>query len=198
MKLNLKKFCVSYTFAFLGCGFLLADPGELFAKRKAEIMKKYDVNHDGRLDVRERLVMREEILKEKKEGKGDSGRGRGMIPPELIEAFDKNKDGDLDEAEQKEMNADIRKRFGDMVENYDQNSDGELKGQELSGLREASKKGTLKGLDAFVARFLLMGNGRGEGGEENDDGDLSRFDRDGDGLASVDELEAIRNQEPKP
>lgn len=185
-------------FAFLGFGFLSADPGELFAKRKAEIVSKYDVNHDGRLDAKERLAMRTAIIKEKTDGKEGSRRGKGMIPPELIEAFDQNKDGSLDEAEQQKMNIEVGQRFGDMVKKYDKDGDGELKGEEVSGLREASQSGNLKGLDAFVARFLMMRfGGDGKGGKD-DEGDWSQFDRDGDGLASADELEAMRNQKMKP
>jgi hypothetical protein len=114
MKLNLKKICMGCALAFLGSGLLLADPGELFAKRKAEIVNKYDDNDDGRLDEKERLAMRKAIIKDKANGKGGGRRGRGMIPTELIEAFDKNKDGALDESEQQKMNVEVGQRFAEM------------------------------------------------------------------------------------
>ena len=120
-----------------------------------------------------------------------------MIPPELIEAFDQNKDGSLDEAEQQKMNVEVGQRFGDMVKKYDKDGDGELKGEELSGLREASQSGTLKGVDAIVARFLMMRFGSAGKGGKDDEGEWSQFDRDGDGLASADELEAMRKQKQK-
>jgi Ca2+-binding EF-hand superfamily protein len=85
-----------------------------------------------------------------------------------------------------------------MVRKYDKDGDGELKGEELSGLKEVSQAGTLKGLDAFVARFLVMQFGRAGSGEEDENGDWSQFDRDNDGLASADELAVMRHQKQKP
>ncbi len=176
---------------------IFANPGQLFAERKAELVRQYDTNKDGRLDVRERLAMREAIIAGKVKGEGRN-RGRGMIPPEIIEAFDKNKDGSLDEKEQQEMNSEMGRRFGGLMQRYDQNKDGELKAEEVAALRKDSREGDLEGLDALVARFLLMQFGGGGANSKDEKSGWSRFDRDGDGLASAEELEAIRKQQQQP
>ncbi|MDC0325619.1 hypothetical protein OAM01_02565 [bacterium] len=192
MNLKLNVFWVSCVVAWLACEFGFADPGKLFAARKAELVSKYDANGDGRLDVQERGAMRQEVIKSKQSKKGEGF--RRMMPPELLEAFDKDKDGEMNEAEQQVMNVELGKRFGSLVKTYDKNKDGELKGEELTALREASQSGTLKGLDTFLARMLMMQSGQGRRGSE-EEASWDRFDRDGDGLASAEELKAIRNQE---
>lgn len=193
---KLKYFWMSCVLGCLICESGFADPGKLFADRKAKLVGKYDANGDGRLDAQERAAMRLEVINAKQSQKG--GGFRRMIPPELIEAFDKDKDGEVGEAEQQVMNVELGKRFGSLMQQYDKDKDGELKGEELTALREASQSGTLKGLDAFLVRMMMMQSGRERGSSDEDETSLSRFDRGGDGLASAEELKAIRNQEKQP
>ena len=175
---------------------LHADPGKLFQELKAELVSKFDANGDGRLDAQERLKMRTETIKGKAKQKG--GRSRGMIPPELLEAFDKDKDGEIGDEERQTMDKDLGGRFAKMMQTYDKNGDGNLKGEEVSRLKDAAQNGHLTGLDAFVSKWLLMQFRSMGNGSEEESGDKFKFDRDGDGLASADELEAIRNQKKKP
>jgi EF hand len=60
--------------------------------RRAEILQKFDANHDGKLDDSEKAAMRE-AMKAKFEARKQ----------EMLQRFDTNKDGKLDDAERAAM-----------------------------------------------------------------------------------------------
>ncbi len=85
----------------------------------AEIMAKYDVNKDGKLDETERAALKADVDAGKvtlpKHGPGGPGGGPGgpggpggrPVPPEVLAKYDVNKDGKLDATERAAMKADI-------------------------------------------------------------------------------------------
>ena len=166
----------------------LADPGSLFAERKAALVAKFDANGDGRLNVEERLAMRADRLKPK-----DKQRSRGrFMPPELLEAFDKNKDGEIDGDEGAEMDREMQRRFQKLVKTYDLNGDGELnQKEEIIALQNAVKEGRHDSLDSLLTGFLFGGMRRSQGGDAGELG-WKAFDKNHNGIAEAVELEAMR------
>ena len=104
-----------------------APPAALDANQ-AELLRRYDTNHDGKLDEAELASAHEKMLKE---GAGGGGR-RGRVRAELLKRFDKNGDGELDQAER----ADMRKYF---LTRFDKNGDGRLDEEERAAMREEFK-----------------------------------------------------------
>ncbi len=85
-----------------------------------EILAKYDVNKDGKLDETERAALKADVDAGKvslpkhgpggpggPEGKGGKG-GKGRpVPPEVLAKYDANNDGKLDDTERAKLKADI-------------------------------------------------------------------------------------------
>lgn len=82
---------------------------------RAEMLKVYDENGDGKLDDIERAVLREDVQSGKiappprpPRGRREMGAGmRRQPPPEILAAYDVNEDGKLDQAEHEAVRADI-------------------------------------------------------------------------------------------
>ena len=176
-------------------GFCVADPGPLFAERKATLVAKFDANGDGRLNAEERLAMRADRLKPK-DNEPSRSRG-GFMPPELLEAFDKNKNGEIDGEEGAELDREMQRRYLKLVETYDQNRDGELKQkEEIMALQKAVKEGAHDALDSMLAGFLF-GQLRRSGEADSGEPEWKAFDRNNNGIAEADELEAMRAEGTK-
>jgi hypothetical protein len=94
---------------------------------QAELLKRYDLNHDGKLDDNELAAAHESMLKSKLSGDAGGERGR-KIRAALLEKFDKNGDGQLDESER----AEVKKFF---LARYDKNGDGRLDDDERAAMR---------------------------------------------------------------
>lgn len=77
----------------------------LSEERRAELMKKFDKNGDGKLDETER----EAAKKEMGEQRGKGGPGGDARRAEMMKKFDKNGDGKIDGAEREAA----RKALGD-------------------------------------------------------------------------------------
>lgn len=103
-------------------------------RRKEEMLKRFDKNHDGQLDDNERAAMKAEMEKHRE--------GDRPSKEELLKKFDKNGDGELDENERAAAKAAMGERRGDgpnyeeMLKKFDLNGDGKLDDNE----REAAKK----------------------------------------------------------
>lgn len=102
-------------------------PAATLDANQAELLRRYDTNHDGKLDETELAAAHENMLKE-----GDKGGRRGKVRAELLKRFDKNGDGQLDETERAEM----RKYF---LGRFDKNGDGRLDEEERAAMREEFK-----------------------------------------------------------
>jgi Ca2+-binding EF-hand superfamily protein len=102
-------------------------PAPALDASQAALLKRYDLNHDGKLDENELAAAHEAMLKNNQAGSVDGERGR-KIRAALLKQFDKNGDGQLDENERAEM----RKFF---LARYDKNGDGRLDDEERAAMR---------------------------------------------------------------
>jgi Ca2+-binding EF-hand superfamily protein len=109
--------------------------------RKAEILQKFDANHDGVLDAGEKQAMHD-AMKAKREEKKQ----------EMLAKYDTNKDGTLDEQERQVMRDDlIAQRFAKL----DTDGDGKLSLAEFKA--GAEQRGF--GHHGFGHRFGRRGHG---------------------------------------
>ena len=104
-----------------------AAPAPALDAAQADLLRRYDLNHDGKLDDNELATAHETMLKDNLSGGGNDER-RKKIKAALLEKFDANGDGQLDEQEREEM----RKFF---LARYDKNGDGRLDDAERAAMR---------------------------------------------------------------
>lgn len=157
-----------------------ADRSAQLEKRRQELLKRFDLNGDGRLDDKEKAAMKEAMKQEPVlHGEGDIGSlsaapgepgpGDNRFVKELLKRFDKDGDGKLDEAELTELiksrgtggpGAPGGWRREQMLKMFDKNGDSRLDDAE----RAAAEK--------FRAE------------------QIKRFDRNGDGVLDAEERAA--------
>jgi len=178
---------------FLVRSACVADPGKTFQEIRAALVAKHDQNGDGRLDEEEREAMRELA----KQGHRQDSRRQGgwSPPPEWLERYDADGDGELSRMEQGAAFAGEQKR---MTEKYDADGDGRLDSSETETVKKDFEKGAFTGFDRFIAMQIVgierpgRRSRRGGGGFSQTQQRWLEFDVDGDGKASVTELQAIR------
>ena len=107
---------------------------------QADLLKRYDTNHDGKLDENELAAAHEALLKESFNGGAGGERGK-KFRAAVIRRFDRNGDGQLDDEEKAVM----RKYF---LDRFDTNHDGRLDEDERAAMREQLKA------DAKAGNFL--------------------------------------------
>jgi hypothetical protein len=107
---------------------------------QADLLRRYDTNHDGKLDENELAAAHEGMLKENLNGTGGGERGK-KIRAALLKRFDLNGDGVLDADEKAAM----KKYF---LDRFDTNHDGKLDETERAAMREQLKA------DAQAGNFL--------------------------------------------
>ena len=169
-----------------------AQGGPEFEKRRAELLEEFDKNGDGRLGAEERAAVREKNRKEALEGKRGRGRRRPSEPhpKELLAKYDKDKSGWIDG---KEWDVAGPTESGIIKKQFDANKNGELEDDEKEALLAAIKSEKIKGLYAGIAHYwLIRGAGNGEESYVRRQRRLLEFDANGDGIASREELAAIR------
>jgi Ca2+-binding EF-hand superfamily protein len=105
-----------------GVGGVAAAQG-ISGQGKAEVLKKYDTNGDGKLDDQERAAMRADFKAKRAEKKA-----------EMLAKYDTNKDGKLDAAERKVM---IDDRATEEFQKIDTNKDGVISLDELKAFKES-------------------------------------------------------------
>lgn len=163
------------------------------AHRRAETLKKYDRDTNGRLSEAEREQMRKDWAAQMLSGAGRR-RGGFPIPPELLQEFDKDRDGELGEKEEQQMRTTMQRRFEEVQKKYDADKSGELDPDELDKARADAEAGKLPGVPRFF--FMRPGPRGGRGGRffgaRSENEFLLKFDRDGDGRMSAEELAAAR------
>ena len=101
------------------------DPAE------AGLLRRYDLNHDGKLDEDELEAAHESMLKAGRGGRAE-GKPGSKIRAMIVRRFDRNGDGRLDETERAEAQAYFLQRF-------DQNHDGRLDEDERAAMRQELK-----------------------------------------------------------
>lgn len=164
-----------------------------FETRRAALLEKFDENQDGRLDASERETMRKGKQKSLSKRGRSSRRGREpeRHPKELLAKYDKDKSGWIDG---KEWDVAGPTESAIIKKQFDANKNDELEDDEKEALLAAIKSQKIKGLYGGIAHHWLIRLAE----EEEGPGYLKRqrrlleFDADGDGLASPDELDAIR------
>lgn len=117
------------------------------AFNRAEMLKKYDKDGDGKLSDEERRAM----FADRKAAIEKQHR-------ELEKKFDKNGDGKLDDQERAAMRADMQKRYPaagaqineQMIKRFDKDGDGKLSEEERQAMRET--------LAAERQKFFAMRN----------------------------------------
>ena len=97
----------------------------------AELLQRYDTNHDGKLDENELAAAHEDLRKRNFNGGAGGERGQ-RFRAVMIQRFDRNGDGRLDENEKAAM----KKYF---LDRYDTNHDGRLDEDERATMREQLK-----------------------------------------------------------
>lgn len=181
-----------------GAPAVQADPGKAFQSIRAGLLAKHDKDGDGRLDGVEREQMRQQA----KSGANGRGEGRGrrrgggwQLPKEWVQRYDSDGDGELSRQEQGAAFAGEQQR---MIKKYDSDGNGVIDQSEKKALGSDLQKGAFQGFDQMIAMqvggFERQRRGRrGGGGMSESQTRWLEFDKDGDGKASQEELEAIRN-----
>ena len=117
-------------------------------------------------------------------------KGSGFkVPPEFLAQYDENKSGEMDgdewrvawEAETKILR-----------EAYDANKDGTLNKAEGDALMADVGKGKITGIPAFFAGRMIRDQGFSKPDYVEKQAELLKFDSNGDGIASLEELDRIR------
>ena len=175
---------VLFLAAFPG-SFLAAEHEHIFQKRRSELVTKHDKNGDGRLDAAEREQMRLRLKDERLVKKGSDFK----VPPEFLAQYDENKNGEMDGVEWKvawEAETKILK------ETYDANKDGTLNKAEGEAMMADVGKGKITGIPAFFAGRMIQEPGSSKPEYVEKQAELLKFDSNGDGIASLEELDRIR------
>jgi Ca2+-binding EF-hand superfamily protein len=188
--------------------------------RAEELLKRFDLNHDGKLDDDELAAAHETMLREQMDrqaaqaARPDADKFRAR----MLEMFDKNHDGRLDDDERAEMrqyieahglgeNGEVR---DELMKRFDKNADGKLDDAERAELEKFLQERRTQGA-ATMREFLLRqfdknGNGKIDDDElpefdktmrariEANPQQLARFDRNADGKIDDTEWAAARVQ----
>lgn len=166
-----------------------ADEPVSFARRRAELVARYDANHDGRLDDAERERMRAARGKERL-----GSRAGSMIPAEFLAKYDTSKDGEMQPEEWK-VAWDAETKV--LTETYDADKDGQLGKTEKAAMMADVRKGEITGVPAYFAGRLAEDAAKSEPAYLDAVKANQKFDADGDGRASAAELERIRAERAK-
>ena len=126
------------------------------ASRKAEMLKKFDTDGDGKLSDAERTALRIEMQNR------PGGKERKQWTPEqraeMLKKFDTDGDGKLSDAERTALRTEMQNRRGgkerkqwspeqraEMLKKFDTDGDGELSQEERNAAREAMKASQTRG-----------------------------------------------------
>ncbi|MSU31965.1 MAG: hypothetical protein EXS25_04750 [Pedosphaera sp.] len=162
---------------------------ETFHQRRTALIKKNDLNQDGRLDEGEREKMRL-ALKKQRFSKSNSA---FQVPADFLAKYDEDKNGEMAGNEWKiawETETKILKKT------YDEDKDGSLNLMEKNAMMIDVGKGKITGIPAFFAGGMAQ-----ESDSANPDFVIAqkkflKFDTNHDGIATAEELRQIRNALP--
>ena len=172
-------------------------PGARFFEIQAKLIERFDQDGNNRLDASERETMRQSVAAEALAEANDNDKG---LPAEFIEKHDANKNGKMDDAE---WGPAIEKEVAVIVKRFDADASGALDKAERAAVRGAMKKGEFKGVYGYFAGQASDDPEARKRGRERGPSylaksqELLKFDLDGDGVASVAELTAIRKSREK-
>lgn len=180
-----------FIFSFVGLAVIAGSPS-LYAQvnpedNRAQLLKKFDKDGDGKLNDEEREALRLELLKQapkdepeekpirerrtqseqerdRRRAEFDKRREEGR--KEFMNKYDKNSDGELDESEREVLREEGEKRRAEFMKEWDKDGNGDLDDEERDAMR-----------DGFRKR-----------GEEM----LAKYDKDKDGILSFEEMDKAR------
>lgn len=150
--------------------------------RAEDLLKRFDKNHDGRLDEDETADAHEEMLQEQMNRQAALGRAPDGGPERtrLLEMFDKNHDGRLDDDERA-----VARKYAeehglaaggaiseDLVKRFDRNGNGRLEPEEMAAMQQALRP---RGAPPPAMRQNL----------------LRQFDRNADGKINETEMDEL-------
>jgi len=92
---------------------------------QAQLLEKFDANHNGVLDPEEKAAAKAEWESHRKERQA-----------KLLEKFDTNHNGTIDPEERQAMQAQREARRAEMLKKYDTDGDGKLSDSEREALRK--------------------------------------------------------------
>ena len=152
MKYTHLHFIVAYTTTMFLTATLLAAPSENRdpAARKAEILKKFDTDGDGKLSDTEKKTLRAEM--QNRQGGHDRKQWAPEQRNEMLKKFDKDGDGKLSDTEKASLRSEMQSRRGgrdrkqwtpeqrnEMLKKFDKDGNGELSDDERAAAREAMR-----------------------------------------------------------
>ena len=121
-----------------------ADHATEMARRREELIRRFDKNGDGKLDEEEKAAAKE-ALRMEGGGRGPGGPDGEKRRTELLKRFDKNGDGKLDDEERAEMekarqliqrNGGMDRFRQEILKRFDKNGDGVLDESERAEARK--------------------------------------------------------------
>ena len=195
----------------------------IMSTREQDLLKRFDKNHDGKLDEDETAAAHEAMLQEQMDRQAAATRapGGGQFQARLLEMFDKNHDGRLDDDERAEARkyaeanglgpgGAVRE---ELMKRFDKNADGKLDAEEQAALQKFLQERRAQGdnTPATMREFLLHQFDKNADGKIDDaemvelektmrprmeanPTQLQRFDKNGDGKLDDTEWAAAREQ----
>jgi Ca2+-binding EF-hand superfamily protein len=187
--------------------------------RADELLKRFDTNHDGKLDEDEVAIAHEAMLKEQmdRQAKIAATPAGPQLRQRMLDRFDANHDGRLDDEERAEMrkfseehglgpDGEVRE---ELLQRFDKNADGKLDETERAELEKSLKERRAQG--ALMRTRLLRQFDRNHNGKLDEDErpelekamrermgsnpqQLARYDKDGDGKLDDAEWASAREE----
>ena len=157
MKYTHLLFVAAHTTIIFFTATLFAAPPENSdpAARKAEILKKFDTDGDGKLSDTEKKTLRTEM--QSRHGSHDRRQWTSEQRNEMLKKFDEDGDGKLSETEKASLRSEMQSRRGgrdrqqrtpeqrnEMLEKFDKDRNGELSTDERAAAREAMRPSRTK------------------------------------------------------
>ena len=158
-----------------------------------EMLKRFDTNHDGKLDEDETAAAHEAMLKEMMDRQNPAAVSPNMaggqrFRQQMLARFDKNHDGQLDDGERAEMQKYLQAQGltptgavrEELIKRFDKNGDSRLDAEETAALQKFLQE-----------RRAQSGAGKGGGGGPAQMREflLQQFDKNGDG--KIDDSEMV-------
>lgn len=175
------------------------DPGPTpLATVRQQMLERFDRNDDGFLDRDERNAMRLETKREAEDRmkavlSARKRREENDRPPERwLALYDKNKDKRFDGGEWERARATEVAR---VTQQFDKNSDKQLSQEERKAVSQFMRSKKHHGYDHYILRLVSGEEERRRDQSRSPEERWRRFDADGNGIASREELEAIRKSE---
>jgi Ca2+-binding EF-hand superfamily protein len=194
-------------------------PAMMKGSRADDLLKRFDTNHDGKLDEDEVAAAHEAMLKEQMERQATVAMAPGgaEFRRRMLAMFDRNHDGQLDDDERAEMRKYVEDHGlgpdgevrAELLKRFDKNADGKLDEGERADMEKFLQE--RRAQSATMREFLLRqfdrnGNGRIDADElpdlekamrrrmESNPQQLARYDKDGDGKLNDSEWAIAREQ----